>query len=132
MNYLCFDYGDKHIGIAYSSGFLAEPLMTVTLERVQTIVPELIKKYAIQTLVFGLSEGEMAAKTRLFASTLQSLVKLPIVFHDETLSSQETRLHLAQSGKRKKSREAKIDHIVAAAILNDYLDTLPSSTLLDT
>jgi putative Holliday junction resolvase len=126
MNYLCLDYGEKNIGIAFSTGTLAEPLVTIdTATAIPTIV-DLLGQYAINTIVIGISENIMADKTRAFARKLQAETDLPIDFHDETLTSQETRLKVAQMGMKRSRREGKIDHLVAAAILEDYLDSHPA------
>jgi putative holliday junction resolvase len=129
MNYLCLDYGDKHVGLAFSSGQLAEPLFTIPTAKALPVILDLIDQYAVESIVIGLSEGKMADQTRAFAQKLQTLTPLPIDFHDETLTSQETRQKAAQMGMKKSRREGKIDHLVAAAILDDYLDSHPESSM---
>lgn len=123
MNYLAIDYGDKYIGLAVATGPLAEPIATIKIDGALTTIMELAGQYAVDTIVIGISEGAMAKKTRDFAKKLETLTPIPIDFHDETLTSQETRLQIAQMGMKKSRRESKIDHLVAAAILQDYLDS---------
>ena len=77
-----------------------------------------------------MSEGKMAFKIIQFSKLLKQQLNVPTEFHDETLSSFETRKKLAQAGAKKKKRESKIDHFVAAAILDDYLDSHNSKDLL--
>jgi putative holliday junction resolvase len=125
MNYLCLDYGEQHVGLAYSAGFLAEPLSTVATHQAIPFIKSIINTYAIDKIIIGLSEGIMAQKTQAFATKLSQVTHLPIVFQDETLTSQETRLRVARMGMKKSRREAKIDHLVAAAILEDYLESNP-------
>jgi putative transcription antitermination factor YqgF len=123
MNYLCLDYGEQHTGLAYSQGFLAEPLYTLPTSLLLTKITSIIADFKIETLVIGLSENLIGEKTKVFAKKIETLTGLPVIFHDETLSSQDTRRNMAQMGMKKKRREGKIDHLVAAAILDDYLDS---------
>jgi putative transcription antitermination factor YqgF len=124
MNYLCVDYGLKHVGLAIATTPLAEPIATVPASQAVDRIAQLITDHQITQLVIGLSENQMAEKTRAFAGELARIFNLPVNFHDETLSSQETRQKMAQSGLKKSKREQKIDHLVAAAIIQDYLDIL--------
>lgn len=101
---------------------LAEPLETVPVEKAEELIKKLIAEQAIEALVMGLSEGKMAGESRDFGMKLSQMFKLPVYFQDETLSSQETRQRMALAGKRQKAREGKIDHLVAAQILQDFLD----------
>jgi putative holliday junction resolvase len=121
--FLGIDYGEKNLGLAVSSGPLAEPVKTIALTAAHEEINSLVKTYSVTALVIGLSEGQMAQKTRAFASEIGEVTHLPIYFQDETLSSYDTRVKMAKSGKSKKYRQQKIDHLVAAAILQDYLDS---------
>lgn len=125
-NLLGIDYGEKFIGLALALGPLAEPLETIPMAHAFQLIPILIDKHQLQKLVIGLSEGHMAQKTKSFGTQISEITGLPVVYHDETLSSYDMRLKLAQSGAKKTKRERKIDHLVAAAILQDYLDTMTS------
>ncbi len=124
MTQLCIDYGLAHCGLALGSQGLAEPLETITTKRVFQRLQELVQIHQPSVIVIGLSEGEMAKKTKHFSKSLEELVGIPIVFQDETLTSQEVRQEAARSGMKRSKREAKIDHLVAARILQDYLDTI--------
>jgi putative holliday junction resolvase len=101
---------------------LAEPLETVPVEKAEEVIGKLIEEQEIEALVIGLSEGKMAGESRDFGVRLGQVFKLPVYFQDETLSSLETRQRMAIAGKRQKVREGKIDHLVAAQILQDFLD----------
>ena len=122
---LGLDYGQKHLGVALALGPLAEPLQLLPTASAFPQI-QLIHQYQVDAIVIGLSEGQMAHTTHRFGQELQQATGLPVYYQDETLSSQETRLKLAQSGQKKSIREGKIDHLVAAAILQDYLDSLAS------
>jgi putative Holliday junction resolvase len=120
---LGIDYGEKHIGVAMARSSLAEPLMVISTATAIEKLSHLIDDHHIRGLVIGYSEGEMAEKTRNFAALLDGIFRLPYVFQDETLSSYDTRVAVAQHGMPQKKRERKLDHYVAAAILQDYLDS---------
>jgi len=123
-HYLGLDYGEKHIGVAIAKTFLADPYQTIPTDKAIPLLQALITQHAITHIVLGLSENVIGEKTKVFAKELEAAFHLPIIFHDETLSSYETRAELAKLGVKKKLREAKIDHYVAAAILQDYLDAI--------
>lgn len=123
MTYLCIDYGLIHCGLALGFEGLAEPVETIATKNVEQKVQKLIRAHKPHAIVVGLSEGEMAIKTKQFAQSLEALFKVPIIFQDETLTSQEVRQDAARAGMRRSRREAKIDHLVAARILQDYIDS---------
>lgn len=123
MNLLGIDYGQKHLGIALATTFVAEALEVIPTVRAIDRIKELIIEYQIQGIVIGLSENLMAKKIQVFAKELDQQFHLPIYFQDETLSSQDNRRQLAQLGVKRSKRQAKTDHYVAAAILQDYLDS---------
>jgi putative transcription antitermination factor YqgF len=123
MNLLGLDYGDKHIGIAIATTFIAEALEIAPNSAWKQRIKQLIAKHQIDEIVVGISENVMAEKIKQFAAELRDEFHLPIHFHDETLSSQDTRRQMAIHGVKKSVREAKTDHFVAAAILQDYIDS---------
>lgn len=126
-NYLCLDYGEKHIGVAVATTFIAEPIEVIPTSMALARIKELILEYQITDIVLGLSENIMADKIKAFAQIVSNTYKLPIHFQDETLSSQDTRRELAKQGIKRSIREAKTDHYVAATILQDFLDSHPTS-----
>lgn len=123
MHLLGIDYGDKHIGLAVATTFVAEPLQVIPTHTAIETIAQLIGKYHIDALVLGISENTMAKKTKDFAQKLENAFHLPVYFQDETLSSQDVRRRLAQQGAKRSLRQAKTDHFVAARILQDYLDS---------
>jgi putative Holliday junction resolvase len=123
MNYLGLDYGNKHIGVAVATTFIAEAWKTIPSHQAINLISQLIKQHKIDEIVLGISENQMGEKIKEFAHLLSDSFHLPIHFQDETLSSQETRQQMAIKGVKKSIRQAKTDHYVAAAILQDYLDS---------
>ncbi len=121
--YLAIDYGRAYVGLALATTSIAEPLQTVPTSQAFKSIESLIAKHSITHIIVGLSEGTMAQETRQFGESIHQTTKIPVIYQDETLSSYETRLKSAQAKLKKSRREAKQDHFVAAAILQDYLDS---------
>ncbi len=124
MNLLGLDYGDKHIGVAVATTFVAEALEVIHTNQAFEKIQSYITTYHLDGIVLGLSENQTAIKTKAFAAELDKKFHLPVYFHDETLTSQDTRRQMAQAGVKRSIRQAKTDHFVAAAILQDYLDSV--------
>lgn len=121
MKTLAIDYGTKRVGLAVSYASLAEPLMILDNdEQLFKNILQLIQNHHIKQIVIGLSENEMAEKTRRFALLLQEKTPLPIYFNDETLSSYQ--VHQFLKLHRLKERQGPIDHLAAAVILQNFLD----------
>lgn len=117
------DYGRKHLGVSLATSPLAEPVKTVTKRDFGELIEDLIVKHDIEALVVGVSEGLMADETRNFAKKIYQKFSLRVFLHDETLSSQHARQQAVRSGMRRKRREGKIDHLAAAHMLQDFIDT---------
>jgi putative transcription antitermination factor YqgF len=124
---LAIDYGTKRIGLARSFGTLAEPWRIVNqadfsnLEAVCLYLSQLIVEEQFTQVVVGISEGEMAVRTKDFIALLQKNIAVPIVTFDETLSSQQVTNKLKNAGKST-SRRKNIDHFAAAEFLQEWLD----------
>ncbi len=102
---LGIDHGPKNIGLAISEGEIAEPYLIVhSLSQIE----EVVKKLGVDKIVIGVSEGQSRAKAESFGATLQSVLRLPVEFVDETLSSYE-------AGPKAHAK-------AAAVILQRYLD----------
>ena len=117
---LAFDYGLKHIGVAFSDSPIPQPLKTI--HRFDQISP-LIHQFRPQLLVVGLPQGPLVDSVKLFTRRLRQEFKLPVVLHPEILSTQEAvqRLRQLKASRRKLNQ----NHMYAAAIiLEDYLESL--------
>ena len=125
MKYLAIDFGLRHLGLAVNFGLLVEPLGQIDyleLEKVLIKIKKICEEHKIEKIVIGVSEGKMAKETRRFGQKLKKQINLPIIFQDETLTSQEAKQRLIES-KVKKKKRATADHQVAAAlILQAFLD----------
>mgnify|MGYP001578920662 CR=1 FL=1 len=113
---LGIDYGLAYIGLAIStSGEIASPLAVIKVKNKSTkelagLISQKFQGQKIAHLVVGVSEGEMAKQTKIWAHQLANVLQLPVEFIDETLSSVE-------------AGSAKDNHAKSAAvILQRYLD----------
>ncbi|MBP7700631.1 Holliday junction resolvase RuvX [Candidatus Woesebacteria bacterium] len=124
---LAIDFGTVRIGLAISRYILAEPLDIIPnddkmFSKIQTICSE----NEVKKIIIGMSENEMALKTKDFAFKLENEInkswdyKPSIEFMDETLSSYYVHQKLKNSKKSK--RTADIDHLAAAEFLQNWLD----------
>jgi len=123
--FLGIDFGLKHIGLALSQGELAEPLGEIKngdLVKVVKQINQLCQDHGVDQIILGLPSGPLEAQVKAFGRQLESGLGLPVIFSDETLSSQEAlakSLHMGQQKRR------QLQHAVAASlILQDYLDRI--------
>jgi putative Holliday junction resolvase len=126
MQILGIDYGRKKIGLALSSGRLAEPHKVLRLNMAEegaAKVCEIIDEVGVEKIVIGISEGEMAEEARAFGDKVEHLCKKPVIFQDETLSTKDAQRLSLEAGIKRKKRKSMEDAYSAALILQAYLDT---------
>jgi putative Holliday junction resolvase len=76
------------------------------------------------------AEGEVAISARKFGDLMAFVFDMPVVFHNEYLSSVEAERYIREKmgiTKTEKVREL-IDGVAATMILQSYLDTLKENT----
>ncbi len=134
MRVLGIDFGDSHIGLALSDKLLitAQALSTYrskNREEDKKYFKELVAKYEIGKIVLGLplrmdgSPGTRVEKTKEFASWLEKILKIPIVFWDERLTTKQALRILSQQKIKAKRRKSLEDQIAASLILSSYLES---------
>jgi putative Holliday junction resolvase len=129
------DLGTKTIGIAISDPRrkIASPLLTIDRTKfaadARTLI-DLAARHAIAGLVLGLplnmdgSEGPRVQATRAFARSLAPLTPLPLLFWDERLSTAAVTRTLIEADASRKRRDAVVDKMAAAYILQGALDRM--------
>lgn len=131
---LGIDYGTRRVGVAINHGSLAEPLEIVANhdrpDQALSRLVSIIKENQITQLVVGLSEGQMADLTQAFIDKLrlrlnEAQQEVRIEYIDETLSSAEMLKKIRLGGFKRSKRQQPIDHLVAAQLLQDWLDGQP-------
>ncbi len=129
------DLGSKTIGVATSdlTRQIATPLETITRKKFTVDAARLLELAArenVGVIVLGLpvnmdgSEGRRAQSTRAFARNLAKLTPIPILFWDERLSSAAVERMLIAADASRAKRDAVIDKLAAAWILQAALDSL--------
>jgi len=142
---LGIDLGERRIGLALADldGSSAYPLATLrrgpALGIDAAALRTIVERESIDGLVVGLpleasgAEGPQAVLTRTWATGIEALLNVPIVYRDERLSSHlaETRLGPMKRGRsggppsktQRDAYRARVDREAAAIILQDELDT---------
>lgn len=120
--YLGIDYGLAHIGLAISEYTLATPLSSLhNDDKLIDRIRDLVISEGITTIVCGIPEGMLAPKVEIFAEKLRRATGVPVILHQETLSTHEVKQKLHQIGASLAKK--KDDHAYAAClILEDYLE----------
>jgi len=132
------DLGTKTIGVATSdlTRQIATPVETITRGKFTADAQKLLGIAArenIGLIVLGLpvnmdgSEGARAQSTRAFARNLAKLTPLPILFWDERLSTAAVERMLIAADATRAKRDAVVDKLAAAWILQGALDALAAA-----
>jgi len=129
---LGLDLGQSRIGVAISD---EDRRMAVPVGTVHTGAPEDVKAIAaivaengVTEVVVGLplglsgASGEAADHARKFAEALRGFLGVPVVLHDERLSTVEAERALRSAGVTGRRQREVVDQSAAAVILQSYLD----------
>ena len=131
---ICFDVGERRIGIAVSDmlGITAQPVETYhrtgNLEKDYEYLVSIIKEQEAVKLVVGLpknmnnSLGFAAQRTLDFEKLLKDEFEIPIYEQDERLSSVTANNILLEADVSRRKRKKKVDQLAATIILQNYLD----------
>ncbi|HSR29433.1 MAG TPA: Holliday junction resolvase RuvX [Anaerolineae bacterium] len=138
MKLLALDVGDRRVGVAVSdaNGLVASPL--TVLRRASKAedfarIARLAREQGVTGLVIGHplnadgSAGPQARRVERYAAalaeTLQSEgLELVVLLRDEFMSTMRAQEIMITTGRKRKDRQARIDAVAAAVILQDYLD----------
>jgi putative Holliday junction resolvase len=120
---LAIDFGTKRIGLAISIATLADPLKIIpNNDSTISEIKKVIEEESIKQVLIGISEKEMAQKTKAFAQLLKNEINLEIIFYDETLSSKETHSKIHNSHMKRSKKRQPIDHYAASQFLQEWID----------
>jgi len=136
MRILAVDPGSKRIGLAISdgTGSIANPLAVINhISRPAdaATVADIAKTNNAGLIVVGQSldddgnptfEGRRAGR---FAAALMTQIGLPVVFWDESLTTQDARAARIAMGVSRKNRSGHLDSLAASVLLQSYLDANP-------
>jgi putative Holliday junction resolvase len=138
MRYLALDVGERRVGVAVSdeTGLIATPLTVINRKSKAedfARIARLAREQGVGGLIIGQplnadgSAGPQVRRVERYAEALvQDLrnrgLELILSFWDEYLSTQRAQQAMLASGRKAKTRRARIDAVAAAVILQDYLD----------
>jgi putative holliday junction resolvase len=126
MRILGIDYGKRKIGLAFADTFLAEPHSVVRYkdhdDAIQKII-DVIRIVGVDQIVIGLPSGVVKKSAEDFGEILQIKTKLPVIFQDEILTTQDAVKMSIEAGIKRKKRKRMEDAYAAALILQQYLDS---------
>lgn len=132
---LALDIGSKRTGVAVSDELLliASPRTTIEIEEKKKWVEkvaEIVEEEEIAQILVGLplnqhgEEGEDAKKVRRYIALLRERLSLPVIEWDERFSTVQVERTLIDADMSRKKRKTVIDKVVAAVLLQSYLDSL--------
>jgi putative Holliday junction resolvase len=128
--FMALDVGEKRIGVAVAHNIARFPRALPTLVRTDTVfddVAKLVEAENVATVVVGLPrgmDGGYTAQTRsaeAFAHELETVLTVPVMLSDETLTSVQAEHDLKGTVHGK----ADIDALAACYILQGFLDGHP-------
>lgn len=134
LSVLGLDIGKKRIGVAGcdGTGLIATPIMTIERTGFTNDIhqlTDLITQRQIKILVIGLpyaldgTLGSQAQRIETYAQRLQKVLKLPLEYVDERLTSIEAESYLkTKKGFSPRRDKAQIDAHAAAIILQQWLN----------
>lgn len=127
MNILAIDYGERKMGFAIGNtdSRMVEPYGVIRFKSWQEAnrkIVDIVELECVDKIVIGISEGPIAKKIKSFADNLKGGLKIPVVFQDETLTSQEARSLAIEASIRRKKRRKLEDAYSAALILQSYFE----------
>lgn len=138
MRAMGLDVGTKTIGLAVADelGLTAQPVTVLRRKNLKTDLETLVRlaeERAVDRWVVGLplnmdgSEGPRAASTRAFGEALARISHLPVIYHDERLTTVAAERALIEADVSRKKRRDVIDQVAASLILQGWLDSQPRS-----
>lgn len=144
MRALGIDLGSRRIGVAISDrgGVLATPLTTVERTRdtpaVHRRLASLVAEEEVEVVVVGLprrldgSIGPAAAAVEAEVEVLADVLGVPVVTHDERLTTVTAHQQLQAAGVGGRRRRQIVDQQAAVVILQSWLDANRPETALRT
>jgi putative holliday junction resolvase len=138
MRILAVDPGEKRIGLAVSdeTGMIANPLRVILHTNRKNDAEAILNIYREQNaalVVIGQAlddEGGVTSSGRhaqRLAEEISSQQPVPIVFWDESFSTNQAVEARRSMNVRRSKRKGHIDDLAAAIILQSYLDSLTTT-----
>jgi putative holliday junction resolvase len=125
MRSIALDYWTQKTGLAYSVEGFCFAWKTVLTRLLLADIQRYISERKAETLVIGMpynidgSISKHGKRVEEFARKLEALIQIPIVLHDERLTTSEAEMAFDDMGV-----DGDLDAEAARLILVDYLKTL--------
>lgn len=130
---LCLDPGTRKLGVAVSDEiqFTVRPVEVIkrgSWKNLLQKINELVAGFDASALIIGLpfgfegGETEMSGEARELARKFSLSLEIPVILHDERLSTYTARGYLWKRGKDEKEMTARLDAEAAAVILSDFIE----------
>ena len=127
MRIAALDYGAQRIGVAVANTEVGIAFPAMVLPNDIEQVARWLQKEGIQRVVVGapyLMWGERGAQLQTveaFAEQLRQRLGIPVELYDERLTTMEAERRLREGELPRKKREAVVDAVAAAILLDAYL-----------
>lgn len=125
MVILGIDYGKSKVGVAVSSGVVAQPLGVLrVLSKDEAVrkIKEAVFKEGAEKIVVGVSEGKIKEEQLEFAQNLSQKIDISVETWDETLSTKDAQGLSLLAGVGRKKRKRMEDAFAAAVMLQSFLE----------
>ena len=101
-----------------------EKSLELTVERLAKLISEEEATAVVVGLPLHLdgSEGSSSKAARKFARTLANFVSVPVMLHDERLTTVTADRAMLDAGLRAEERRRHVDKIAAAIMLQSWID----------
>jgi putative Holliday junction resolvase len=127
MRIAALDYGTQRIGVAVANTEVGIAFPAMVLPNDIEQVARWLQQERIERVVIGapyLMWGERGAQmhtVQAFAEQLRQRLGIPVELYDERLTTMEAERRLREGELPRKKREAVVDAVAAAILLDAYL-----------
>ena len=133
MKILAVDPGEKHLGIAISDPTAAFARPLTVLQHISRLIDaasiaSLAREHEVGMIVIGkpISEDGLPTQQTRHADSLAKEIlqqlDIPVIFWDESLTTQDARRASIIMGTSRKKRRGHLDEIAATVLLQSFLD----------
>ena len=127
MRIAALDYGTQRIGVAIANTEVGIAFPAAVLPNDLEQVARWLQQEGVQQVVVGapyMLWGERGAQLQTveaFAEQLRQRLGVPVVLYDERLTTMEAERRVREGELPRKKREAVVDAVAAAILLDAYL-----------
>lgn len=120
------DFGLKKVGLALGYGTLTEPYQVIRESNTGKLakqIRQICEREKVEKIIVGVSDGEIAEKSKSLGLTLRESLNLPVEYFDETLTTHDAQELAIEAGIKRSKRKDMEDAYAAAVMLQSYLDS---------